>query len=116
MVENNKQSSLKVRNETYDQIRFLTEKSGISKAQLIAEVFEAIFCVACTFGSLNFEYDYDLSNSKVSINVSGKRKFAVSSEKDYAKTLTKESITRINIKKQVKKLKKGDGSTNAHRF
>lgn len=63
---------MRVRKETYQQIKFLAEKSGLSMTQLVAEVFEAIFQIGCTYSSLNLNYSFVISESKLTITVEGK--------------------------------------------
>lgn len=72
MAKNKKQAPIKVRADTADQIRFLADKSGLSMTQLLSEVVGAIFNVGCTFKSINFEYEYDITNSQVTVSVKGK--------------------------------------------
>ena len=72
MTEKKNQATIKVRSETYDEIKFLSEKSGLSKTQLLAEVFDAIFQIGCTFSALNLSYDYCLTENRISITVEGK--------------------------------------------
>ena len=98
MTKTNKATSIKLRTETYDQIRFLSDKSGLSKTQLVAEIFDAIFNVGCTYESLNFEYLFDISRTQVTVALSGKNNLAVSQEKMHPKTLAKESkIPPLNV-------------------
>ena len=77
MTKTNKATSIKLRTETYDQIRFLSDKSGLSKTQLVAEIFDAIFNVGCTYESLNFEYLFDISRTQVTVALSGKNNLHV---------------------------------------
>lgn len=72
MVKTQKQTTVKVRLDTGDQIQFLHDKSGLSKTQLLAEIVGAIFQIACTFSSVNFEYEYNISNSQVTVSIQGK--------------------------------------------
>lgn len=70
MTEKQKYQSIKVKTEVYDQIRFLSDKSGLNKGKLLAELIDAIFTISCTFESLNLEYEFD--GDSVKILVSGK--------------------------------------------
>jgi hypothetical protein len=72
MVKNNKQSPIKVRTDTAQQIRFIAEKSGLSMTETLSEIIGAVFQVSCTFSNLNLEYEYDISNAQVLITAKGK--------------------------------------------
>lgn len=74
MVKNKKQAPIKVRSETAQQIRFISAKSGLSMTQVLSEVFDSLFNVACTFDSLNFDYETCVTDSTLLITVSGKNK------------------------------------------
>ena len=72
MVKHTKQAPIKVRTDTAQQIRFLSEKSHLSMTQVLAEIIDAVFTVGCTFATLNLSYDFEISESKVTISVGGK--------------------------------------------
>ena len=65
-------TAIRTRKETQEQIKFLSEKTGLSMSQLIAEVFDAIFTISLTYSKLNIEYEYEISSSSVKILASGK--------------------------------------------
>lgn len=81
MAKKQNQATVKVRDETYDQIRFLSDKSGLSKTQLLSEVIGAVFQIACTYDSINYEYSYDISSSEVTVSIHGKNRLVVKEEK-----------------------------------
>jgi len=72
MAQIKKQDKLNVRSETYDQIKFLSRNTGLTMTQLVAEIFEAIFQIGCTYKTLNLNYDFCITESKVTISVDGK--------------------------------------------
>ena len=72
MTKKQKQATIKVRCDTGDQIRFLHDKSGLSTTQLMSELVGSIFQIGCTFSSINFEYEYDITNRQVTISLKGK--------------------------------------------
>ena len=72
--QTSKTSPIRVNAETYDQIRFLANKSNKSITGTLAEIIDSIFNVACTFESLNLEYETCISDSTVLIAVKGKNK------------------------------------------
>jgi len=87
--------------DTGDQIKFLSDKSGLSRTQLLAEVFDAIFNVACTFSALNFNYDFCITESKVTITCEGKNNLTSGS------ITVNESVTDKEVDKMIaKRLKK----------
>lgn len=79
MTKTKKQSPIKVRIDTAQQIRFLSEKSGLSMTQLLSEVIGAIFNIGCVFKSINFEYEYDISNAQITITIKGKSNLEIGS-------------------------------------
>lgn len=40
--------------------------------QVLAEIIDAVFTVGCTFSTLNLSYDFEISESRVTISVEGK--------------------------------------------
>lgn len=72
MKQTKKQAPIKVRADTADQIRFLSDKSGLSMTQVLAEIIEAVFTIAVTYSKLNLSYEYEISESRVTIQVEGK--------------------------------------------
>jgi hypothetical protein len=61
MAKNKKQRTIKVRTVTGDQINFISDKSGYSKAELMAQIFDNLFNVACNLTEgLNITFDYDV--------------------------------------------------------
>ena len=72
--QTSKTSPIRVNVETYDQIRFLANKSNKSITGTLAEIIGSIFNVACTFSNLNLEYETCISDSSVLIAVKGKTK------------------------------------------
>jgi hypothetical protein len=74
MAKNNKQTPIKVRIDTGDQIRFLSAKSGLSITETLSEIINSVFQISCTFDKLNLEYEYDISNAQVLISAKGKNK------------------------------------------
>jgi hypothetical protein len=72
MAKTQKQTTIKVRCDTGDQIRFLHKKSGLSTTQLMSELVGSVFQIGCTFSSINFDYEYDITNSQVTISLKGK--------------------------------------------
>ena len=72
MAQNKKQSPIKVRMDTADQIRFLSAKSGLSMTETLSEIIGAVFQISCTFSNLNLEYEYDISKAQVLISAKGK--------------------------------------------
>jgi hypothetical protein len=81
MAQIEKQDKLNVRKETHDQIKFLAQKSGQSMTQLVADVFNALFTVGCTYSALNLSYEYVISESKVTIQAEGRNNLEVSEKK-----------------------------------
>lgn len=100
MDEKQKQSTVKVRIETGQEIKFLSDKSGLSQTQLLAEVFDALFNIAVTFKSINFEYEYDVTNAQVTISIHGKRNLEIGSFNVPSST-DSETVDKM-IKKKVK--------------
>ena len=72
MTQINKQTPIKVRMDTGDQIRFISAKSGLSITETLSEIIGAVFQVSCTFSNLNLEYEYDISKAQVLITAKGK--------------------------------------------
>ena len=72
--QTSKTNPIRVNAETYDQIRFLANKSNKSITATLAEIVNSIFNVACTFESLNLEYETCISDSTVLIAVKGKNR------------------------------------------
>jgi hypothetical protein len=72
MAQNKKQSPIKVRSVTADQIRFISEKSGLSMTQVLAEIIGNVFQICCTYSNLNLSYDFEITESKVTIQCEGK--------------------------------------------
>jgi len=101
MTQFKKQEKLNVRTESYDQIRFLAEKSGLSMTQLVADVFNALFTVGCTYSALNLSYEYVISQSKVTIQAEGKNNLEVNEVK--APTAKEESKVSPIVKKKIGK-------------
>jgi len=101
MTENKNQATIKVRTETYDEIKFLSEKSGLSKTQLLAEVFDAIFQIGCTFSALNLSYDYCLTENRISITVEGKNNL-VSGQFKVKEKATKPLVVMVKPQKKGK--------------
>src|SRR3990170_8075359 len=99
MAQKNKQSPIRVRSVTAEQIRFLSAKSGISMTQLLAELVEGVFNVACTFDTLNLEYETCVSDSTVLISVKGKNRLKSGS------FITTDTNTDRAIAKHLKKVK-----------
>jgi hypothetical protein len=96
-----KQSTIKVRSETGDQIRFLHYKSGLSTTQLLAEIIDSVFQIGCTFSSINFEYEYDITNSQVTISLKGKNNLK-SGSFEIPSTTSNKKVDKM-IAKRVKK-------------
>jgi len=94
-----KQAPIKVRSETADQIRFLSDKSGLSMTQLLAEIVGAVFQVACTFSALNLSYDYCITENRVTITCEGKSNLQSGSFS--VSDLTSEKQVDKQIKKKV---------------
>lgn len=101
MAKNKKQAPIKVRSDTADQIRFIAEKSGLSMTQLLSEVFDAIFQIGCTFTSLNLNYDFCITESRVTITCEGKSNLQ-SGSFDVPINTTDKAVDR-QIKKRLKK-------------
>jgi hypothetical protein len=72
MVKIKKQAPIKVRSDTAEQIRFLAAKSGLSMTQILSEIVGSVFQIACTYSALNLSYDYEISESRVTITCEGK--------------------------------------------
>ena len=72
MVKNKKQTPIKVRIDTGDQIRFISAKSGLSITETLSEIIGSVFQISCTFSNLNLEYEYDISKAQVLITAKGK--------------------------------------------
>jgi len=94
MAQIKKQDKLNVRPETYDQIRFISKISGQSMTQLLAEIFDGIFSLSCTYSSLNLSYDYCLTEQRLIIRVEGKNNLISGEQK-----ITKSSFNEIWIYK-----------------
>jgi hypothetical protein len=81
---------IKVRRNTYDIIRFLSDKSGYSKAELMAQIFDNLFNVSCNFTEgLNVSFDYDCEPNAVKIIFDGKSNM-ISGEQKMPKEVLKE--------------------------
>ena len=63
---------MRVRKETEQQIKFLAERSGLTMTQLLADVFDALFTVGCTYKTLNLNYEFVISQSRLTITIEGK--------------------------------------------
>lgn len=97
MTQTKKQAPIKVRSETADQIRFLSDKSGLSMTQLLAELVEGVFNVACTFDSLNLEYETCITDSTLLVSVKGKNRLKSGSFQ------INDSVSNSEMDKQIKK-------------
>jgi len=89
MTEKQKYQSIKVKTEVYDQIRFLSDKSGLNKGQLLSEIIGAIFDICVTFEDLNLTYEFD--TDKVTIVVSGKNNLICGCQKMPKEVLAEEA-------------------------
>lgn len=73
---------IKVRQVTYEQIRFMTDKSGYSKAELMAQFFDNFFNVCCNLTEgFNITFDYDCEPNAIKIIFDGKSNMIVSEQK-----------------------------------
>ncbi len=70
--EHRKFESLRIHPETHDKAKFLAKKSGKSIANTVEEIIDAVFTVSCTFSQLNLDYDFCITDSKVTITCSGR--------------------------------------------
>lgn len=101
MTKNKKQSPIKVRSDTADQIRFLSAKSGLSMTETLSEIIGSVFQISCTFSNLNLEYEYDISKAQVLISAKGKNNLT-SGSFEVPSTTSDKTVDRM-VKKRLKK-------------
>ena len=100
---------LRVTEETAQQAKFLAEKSGKNISKTVGEIIDAVFNVGCTFQSLNFSYDYCITESRVTITCEGSNNLVCGEYKHPdAKKESKVAplIVLVNPRKQKLRLKK----------
>jgi hypothetical protein len=97
---------IKVRSATYDIIRFLSDKSGYSKAELMSQIFDHLFNVSCNFTEgLNITFDYDCEPNAVKIIFDGKSNMISGCQKMPKEVLKEESKAKPILKVKFKDTK-----------
>jgi hypothetical protein len=104
MTEIKKQRTIKVRPVTGDQINFLSDKSGYSKAELMAQIFDNLFNIACNLTEgFNVAFDYDVSEpNAVKIVFDGKSNMIIGEQKMPNSVLEEEKKAGIVTKAKFK--------------
>ncbi len=93
--------AIRVTQEVHQQAKFLAQKSGKSISNAVSEIIGSVFQIACTFNALNLSYDYEISESRVTITVEGSNNLK-SGEFDQPITTTN-AETDAKVRKLLKK-------------
>jgi hypothetical protein len=106
MAQIKKQTPIKVRIDTGDQIRFLSKTSGLSITETLSEIIGSVFQISCTFSNLNLEYEYDISKAQVLITAKGKNNLQNGSFE--IPSSTSDKVVDRMIESKISKVKKND--------
>lgn len=97
MGQKKKFEAIRVTSEVHEQAKFLAEKSGKSISKAVSEIIGSVFQVACTFSSLNLSYEYEISSSRVTIQIEGSNNLKSGS------LIVDDSVSDDEVAKQIKK-------------
>ncbi len=65
-------SSVRISKDTLAELDLLSKITKISKKALIGDVVHSIFCLGCTFKTLNLGYETVVSENTLTITLSGR--------------------------------------------
>jgi hypothetical protein len=101
--------AVRVTEETHQQAKFLAEKSGKSISKVVSELVGCAFQIGCTFSQLNLSYEYEISTSRVTIQVEGSNNLVLRDELMPKEVLEEESrhpALEVIVKPKPKKVNK----------